>query len=53
MLVIEMNNNIRTVQGESSGVKLTKFQIEGWLELIGMPFCINQIVPGYVVYHLI
>ena len=30
-----MNNNIRTVQGESSGVKLTRFQIEGWFELIG------------------
>ena len=29
--------NIRSVQGESSGVKLTKFQIEEWLELIRTP----------------
>ena len=32
---VETNNNIRTVQSESSDVKLTRFQIEGWLELIG------------------
>ena len=25
------------MQSESSGVKLTRFQIEGWLELIGTP----------------
>ena len=31
---IETNNNIHTVQGESSGVKLTRFQIEGWIELM-------------------
>ena len=34
---IETYNNIHTVQSESSGVKLTRFQREGWLELIGMP----------------
>ena len=34
---IEMNKNIRTVRSESSGVKLTRFEIEGWLELIGTP----------------
>ena len=37
MLIIETNNKIRPVQSESSGVKLTRFQIEGWLELIGTP----------------
>ena len=36
-LYIEMNNNIHTVQSESSGVKMTRFQIEGWLKLIGTP----------------
>ena len=36
-LYIEMNNNIHTVQSESSGIKMTRFQIEGWLELIGTP----------------
>ena len=35
-MIIETNNNIRTVKEESSGVKLTRFQIEGWLELIRM-----------------
>ena len=35
---IETHNNIRsTVPSESSGVKLTRFEIEGWLELIRMP----------------
>jgi hypothetical protein len=34
---IETYNNILTVQSESSVVKLTRFQIEGWLELIGTP----------------
>ena len=34
---IEMNKNIRTVRSESSGVKLTRFKIEGWLELIRTP----------------
>ena len=34
---IEMNKNIRTVRSESSGVKLTRFEIEGWLELMGTP----------------
>ena len=34
---IEMNKNIRTVRSESSCVKLTRFEIEGWLELIGTP----------------
>ena len=32
-------NDIRTLHSESSGfkVKLTRFKIEGWLELIGTP----------------
>ena len=34
---IETHNNICTVPSESSGVKLTRFEIEGWLELIGTP----------------
>ena len=34
---IETHNNIRTVHSDSSGVKLTRFEIEGWLELIGTP----------------
>ena len=34
---IETHNNIHTVHSESSGVKVTRFKIEGWLELIGMP----------------
>ena len=34
--LIENHNTIRTVQSESSGVKLTRFEIEGWLELIGI-----------------
>ena len=37
LMGIETNNNIRTVQGESFGVKLTRFQIEEWLELIETP----------------
>ena len=38
VFTIETNNNICAVQGKSSGVKLTRFEIEGGLELIGMPF---------------
>ena len=37
ILAIETHNNIRTVHSESSVVKLTRFEIEGWLELIGTP----------------
>ena len=35
--IFETHNNIRTLQSEFSGVKLTRFKIEGWLELIGTP----------------
>ena len=34
---IETHNNIHTVHSESSGVKLTRFGIERWLELIETP----------------
>ena len=34
---IETHNNIRTVQSESYSVKLTRFEIEGWMELIVTP----------------
>ena len=53
--IFETHNNIRTVQSEFSGVKLTRFKIEGWLELIGTlsvnilhqsdcawPFCLSS-----------
>ena len=57
LLFIEMNNIIHTVQSESSGVKLTRFQIElygwNWSERHLLIVCINQIVPGFVVYYLI
>ena len=36
---IETHKNIRTVHSESSSIKLTRFEMEGWLEhleLIGM-----------------
>ena len=36
-IAIKTHNNIHTVHSESSGVKLTRFKIEGWLELMGMP----------------
>ena len=40
-------------QAGVSGVKLTRFEIEGWLELIGSPsVCTDLIVPGHVVYYL-
>ena len=39
-----MNNIIHTVQSESSGVKLTRFQIEWWLELTGMPSTVACII---------
>ena len=34
LAAIETYNNIHTVHSESSGVKLTRLEIEGWLELI-------------------
>ena len=50
---IEMNKNIRTVRSESSGVKLTRFEIEGWLELIGTPSVgIDRNVLDFFVYYL-
>ena len=44
---IETHNNIRTVYSESSCVKLTRFEIEEWLELIATPS-----VDGHVVYYI-
>ena len=49
---IETNNNIRTVQSESSGVKLTRFQIWNWSERHLLIFCIDQIAPGFVVNYV-
>ena len=35
--IIETHYNICTVKSESSGAKLTRFEIEGWLVLIRTP----------------
>ena len=44
-VAIETHNNIRTLLSESSGGKLTRFKIEGWLELIGTP-SVNTLHPS-------